>query len=371
MSPPADSPATPSATPTPPANYPRPSGSPPVNPPITPTPTRPAILLTGAGKRYDIVACFAQLTTTIVADPNPLAPAQYAAHVRIAVPLIEDPEYVPALERICAEHAVGAVLPLTDLDIETLALARAEGRLPAFVPSPEVARATYDKYETHLLLTRLGLPSPPTVLPGQEVDLDALKYPVMVKPRRGSGARSIHLANDPAQARFFVDYIPEPVMVQRAMGGPELSIDCLGDRDGRCLNAIPRTMLESRGGESIKGTMVHDGELIELGRRVMQELEVCGPATIQVFRDPDAGLGITDVNTRFGGAFPAPTYAALPGRTYPELIVALAAGETVAPHVGEFQAGMTFTRYYWQLELDPDLHPTGREIVPGGPPSPH
>ena len=42
-------------------------------------------------------------------------------------------------------------------------------------------------------------------------------------------------------------------MVQRAMGGPELSIDCLGDRDGRCLNAIPRTMLESRGGESIKG----------------------------------------------------------------------------------------------------------------------
>ena len=46
-----------------------------------------------------------------------------------------------------------------------------------------------------------------------------------------------------------------------------------------------------------------------------------GPATIQVFRDPDVGLGITDVNTRFGGAFPAPAYAALPGRSYPELIV--------------------------------------------------
>ena len=75
------------------------------------------------------------------------------------------------------------------------------------------------------------------------------------------------------------------------------------------------------------------------------------------------------MNTRFGGAFPAPAYAALPGRTYPELIVALAAGETVAPHVGEFDAGMTFTRYYWQLELDPRLRPTGREIVPGGPPA--
>ncbi|HSZ06823.1 MAG TPA: ATP-grasp domain-containing protein [Solirubrobacteraceae bacterium] len=336
----------------------------PVRPPAEPPPGRPAILLTGTGKRYDIVSCFAAHTLTIAADPSPLAPAQYAAHVRAAVPRMEHPDYVPALAALCEQHGVGAVLPLTDLDIEILASALEEERLPALVPSAAVARATYDKYEAHLLLGRHSLPSPPTALP--EEDLEALDYPVMVKPRRGSGARSIHLANDPAQARFFIDYVEEPVMVQRAMNGPELSIDCLGDRDGRCLNAIPRTMRESRGGESIKGQVIHDEELIELGRRVMETLRVAGPATIQVFRDPDVGLGITDVNTRFGGAFPAPVYAALPGRTYPELIVRMAAGERVEPHVGEFRAGMTFTRYYWQLELDGELRPTGREIVPGG-----
>jgi carbamoyl-phosphate synthase large subunit len=321
----------------------------------------PAILLTGAGKRYDIVSCFAALTNTVVADPSPLAPASYAAQVHAAVPSMDDPEYVPALQSLCDRHDVGLVLPLTDLDIEILARAREERRLPALVPSAEVARATYDKYEAHLLLGRHALPSPPTVLPGE--DLAPLAYPVMVKPRRGSGARSIHLARDPAQARFFVDYVSEPTMIQRAMGGPELSIDCLGDLDGRCLNAIPRTMLESRGGESIKGQVIRDEELTELGRRTMDALRVRGPATIQVFRDPDIGLGITDVNTRFGGAFPAPVYAALPGRTYPELIVAMAGGERVEPHVGEFSAGMTFTRYYWQLELDEGLAPTGRDIV--------
>jgi len=335
---------------------------------------RPAILLTGVGKRYDIVSCFAALTKTVAADPNPLAPAQYAAQVRVGVPLIEDPGYVPALQALCAEHGVGAVIPLTDLDVEVLARAREEGRLPALVPSSEVARRTYDKYETHLLLGELGLPSPPTVLPEQEPE----SYPVMVKPRRGSGARSIHLARDRAEKDFFVRYVSEargepgptpsePVMVQRAMRGPELSIDCLGDLEGRCLNAIPRTMEESRGGESIKGRVVRDEELIELGRRTMEALAVRGPATIQVFRDPEVGLGITDVNTRFGGAFPAPVYAALPGRTYPELIVRMAAGEAVEPHVGEFRAGHTFTRYYWQLELDEDMRPSGREIVPGGP----
>ena len=106
-------------------------------------------------------------------------------------------------------------------------------------------------------------------------------------------------------------------MVQRLMDGPEFSIDCLSDLDGRCLNAIPRTMIESRGGESIKGTAIADPELIDLGRRVVEALGVRGPCTVQVFRDREIGLGITDVNTRFGGAFPAPMYAALPGGPTP------------------------------------------------------
>jgi carbamoyl-phosphate synthase large subunit len=328
---------------------------------------RPGVLLTGVGKRYDIVSAFAQHTTVVAADPNPLAPAQYAAHHRRAVPRIDDPGYVPALRALCDEFGLGVVVPLTDLDLEVLAHARREGALPALVPAPEIARATFDKYEAHLLLERHGLPSPPTVLPGEDV----AHYPAMIKPRQGSGARSIHRADDVTAAAFFVDYVKEPVMIQWWMDGPEFSIDCLCDLDGRCLNAIPRTMLESRGGESIKGTVIADPELIDLGRRVVEALEVRGPCTVQVFRDKEIGLGLTDVNTRFGGAFPAPMYAALPGRTYPELIVRMAAGERIEPHVGEFRAGVTFTRYYWQLELDEQLQPTGRDIVqPPGPPAP-
>jgi carbamoyl-phosphate synthase large subunit len=318
-----------------------------------------AVLLTGVGKRYDIVSAFAQHAFTIAADPSPLAPAQYAADLRVAPPRIDDPDYVPFLQRVVEEHNVGAVVPLTDLDIEVLAAAD----LPAFVPSAQIARDTFDKYAAHELLTRHGLPSPPTVLPPEEPE----SYPVMVKPRQGSGARSIHPAADREEMAFFVRYVKEPVMVQRLMQGPEFSIDILCDLEGRCLNAIPRTMLESRGGESIKGTVIKDDELIELGRNVAETLGVRGPCTVQAFRDAEIGLGITDVNTRFGGAFPAPMYAALPGRTYPELIVRMARGETIEPHVGEFRHGHTFTRWYWQTELDEQLRPTGRDIVPDGP----
>jgi carbamoyl-phosphate synthase large subunit len=320
-----------------------------------------AVLLTGVGKRYDIVSSFAQHAFTIAADPSPLAPAQYAADVRVAPPRIDDPGYVPFLLDLCEKHNVGAVVPLTDLDIEVLA--RARPGLPAFVPDAEIARDTFDKYAAHLLLERHGLPSPPTVLPPAEPD----SYPVMVKPRQGSGARSIHPAADPDEMEFFIRYVKEPVMVQRLMQGPEFSIDLLSDLDGRCLNAIPRTMIESRGGESIKGTVIHDQELIDLGRSVVEALGVRGPCTVQAFRDAEIGLGITDVNTRFGGAFPAPMYAALPGRTYPELIVKMARGESVEPHVGEFNHGHTFTRWYWQIELDEAEQPTGRDITADGP----
>jgi carbamoyl-phosphate synthase large subunit len=43
--------------------------------------------------------------------------------------------------------------------------------------------------------------------------------------------------------------------------------------------------------------------------------------------------------------------------------VRIARGERIEPHVGDFRAGVTFTRYFWQLELDEQMRPTGREIV--------
>ena len=321
--------------------------------------TRPAVLLTGVGKRYDIVSSFARHATVIAADMSPLAPAQYAADVRVTPPRADDPGYIPFLERLVEEHGVSAVIPLTDFDLEVLA----RSELPAFVPDAEVCTATFDKYLAHQLLESHGLPSPPTWLPGE----DAYGYPAVVKPRRGSGSRSIHPCADERVAQFFAGYVKEPVLVQRFMDGPEFSVDLLCDRDGRCLNAIPRTMLESRGGESIKGAAVADPELIELGRAVADALPLRGPATVQMFRDQDLGLRVTDINARFGGAFACPMYAAHPGRTYPELIVKLAAGERVEPHVGEFLAGRTFTRFFWQIELDEQLQPTGRDIVPDGP----
>jgi carbamoyl-phosphate synthase large subunit len=327
---------------------------------------RPPVIVIGAGRRYDIVSAFAAQTTTIACDLNPLAPAQYAAHHRAVLPATGDPDFVDALERLVEGYEAGAVVPLLDPQIEVLARARAQRGLPAMVADLEVAEATFDKLATFETLRAHGLPTPATVLPGSEID-----FPVIVKPLRGSLSRSVHLARDRAEAEFFTGYVEEPVVWQRLYGGEHVSLDCLGDLDGRCLNAIPRSMLESRGGEAVKGRILDDPELVEVARATMDALRVRGPGMIQLFRDPELGIGIHDVNLRFGGGFAGPMYAALPGRGYPELIVRMAAGERIEPHVGEYRKGGYFARFNWHIELDEHERPTGRDIVPGGFRQPH
>jgi carbamoyl-phosphate synthase large subunit len=74
-------------------------------------------------------------------------------------------------------------------------------------------------------------------------------------------------------------------------------------------------------------------------------------------------LLVTDVNPRFGGAFPLPLAA---GSRYPELALALANGERPEPTVGEFREGMFMTRFFSDLVLtegtDARLEPFAEEL---------
>ena len=141
---------------------------------------------------------------------------------------------------------------------------------------------------------------------------------------------------------FFLRYSPVEIVIQRALPGAEFSVDCLGDLDGRPLGAIPRSMIQSKGGEQIKGETLDDPQLVALAARAVEALGLRGPSTIQCFREDGEILGITDINTRFGGAFPLPQAA---GGDYPELIVRLAAGEHPEPRLGRHRAGVVITRY--------------------------
>jgi carbamoyl-phosphate synthase large subunit len=186
---------------------------------------------------------------------------------------------------------------------------------------------------------------------------------VLVKAREGFGSRHIYRATDADELAFFLGHTAVDSFVQECCRGEEFSIDVFCDLDSRCLNAIPRTMIQSKGGESIKGATIKDWELIDHGARVAEAVGIVGPANVQCFREPDGSLPVTDINPRFGGGFPLPLAA---GSRYPELAIALANGERPEPRLGDFRAGVVMTRFFSHLVLaegdEGELEPFAEEL---------
>ena len=192
-----------------------------------------------------------------------------------------------------------------------------------------------DKYLAHLFFEEHGIASPRSWLPA-EVPGDA-RYP---RARQGAGrvrvAAHLPCRPTPTSSPSSSRYTTVDSFVQETCQGEEFSIDVFCDLEARCLNAIPRTMILSKGGESIRGMSIQDRELIEHGARVAEAIGIVGPANVQCFREPDGSLPVTDVNPRFGGAFPLPLAA---GSRYPELALALARGERPRATAGRLPRG--------------------------------
>ena len=329
----------------------------------------PAVLLTGVGKRYDIVSSFAQHATVVAADPNPLAPAQYAATVRTSVPLIRDPDYVPALARLCEEHGVGAIVPLTDLDIETLAEARADGRLPqALVPDPEVAarhlrqvrdapaarapRAAQPADGAARAPGRARRPGDGQAAPGLGRALD----PSRLHARAGRVLRRLRRrAGDGAEAHGRARVLHRPALrPRRPLPERDPAHDDRvarrrvdqghGHRRPRARRARPRAS-SRRSASAARARCRPSATRTSASASPTSTRASAAPSRRRCTRRPPAG--------------PTRSSSSAWRRAKPS-----------TPHVGEYRSGLTFTRYFWQMELDAELRPTGRDIVAGGPPLP-
>ena len=195
----------------------------------------------------------------------------------------------PRSPRLREEHDVRLVVPLNDLDFPVLARER-EQLAPALVllPDADASARMSDKLEAHHFFVANGIPSPRSWAP-EDVPGDA-RFPVLVKAREGFGSRNIHRAADRTSSRSSSHTRTCRRSCRRSASARSSRSTSSADMDGRCLNAIPRTMLLSKGGESIKGVSIKDRELIEHGARVAEIVGIKGPANVQCFREPDGSL---------------------------------------------------------------------------------
>jgi len=242
----------------------------------------------------------------LAADMDPWAAGLYLlpADARTLIPAGLDPNFVSAVLARCVALGVHVLIPTVDAEMRPLAGARAEYAAAGIelMLAPERALdLTLDK----LALARCcagHVRVPRTECFDGALDPASWDYPVILKPRTGSGSRDISVvasARELAVLERSAEFI-----VQEYLPGDEYSIDVLSDARGHVIAAVPRVRARVDSGVSVAGRTVHDPELEQLGATVASVTGLTYISNVQARRDVAGRPALLEVNPRAPGALP-------------------------------------------------------------------
>lgn len=332
------------------------------------------ILFTCAGRRTYLLEYFRQNLENgdkiIATDMQLSAPALTAADIKVQMPAVYDPAYIERTLALCREHDVKAIIPLNDLELPILAqnthLFENEGILP-IVSSPLTIEICFDKLKTAQFVEQIGLLAPKTYTKIEDVlkdvSLGRISYPLVLKPRWGSGSIGIEYVNEETELREVYAMLQrkikksilanasvgeEYILIQEKIEGQEYGMDVMNDFEGKNHGVSVKKKLAMRAGETDKAQTVENPEIRAIGRRIAKTLGHIGNLDVDVF-ERDGRYYVLELNPRFGGGFPF-SYEA--GVNFPKAIVAWLKGETIDDSILEPRYCETFAKCDHLVRID-------------------
>jgi carbamoyl-phosphate synthase large subunit len=317
------------------------------------------VLVTGAGGPAGVAVIRALLRVpdvdVLAVDMDPYAAGLYLvdAAFRGLVPAGAADSFVPYLRERCRRDRVDVVVPTVDDELLPLSAARAAFAADGVrlaLAGDAALRTTLDKLA---LAQRCAatVRTPRTVLLSDAGPPDSWRFPVVVKPRRGSGSRGVRLVHSGDQLREAG--ADDTMIVQDYLPGDEYSVDVLADAAGRVVAVVPRARTRVDSGVSVAGHTLHDPELDELARAVFAAVGLTLVANVQCRRGRDGRLALLEVNPRFSGAMPLTVHS---GVDMPRLCLDTVLGRTL-PDAVPFR-DVTMVRHLDERFID------AAEIVP-------
>lgn len=249
----------------------------------------------------------------------------------------KDRKLMESLREAVETYKIDIILPFVDPAIEIAGkfVARNSAVWSPVVPI-RMAHILFDKGEAATLFADNGIPVPPTYRGGRP------KFPLIAKPRHGSASKGIFLVTDVTDFRRVCrmeGYIMEAYIENRM----EFTVDAYISAKGRILCVSPRLRIEVLGGEVTRSRTVDYPELTELATRVIRELKLRGPVTLQFIRDETNGsLMLMEINPRLGGGVVCSIHA---GADIPRLILEEYKGVNSEP-IENVKPGVLICRYF-------------------------
>jgi len=296
-----------------------------------------AVLVTGAGGPAGI-AMLKSLSKdpgvrVAAADMDGWAAGLYLVpgSARVVIPPGDAPEFADVLLDRCLRLGIGFVVPTVDAELRPLAAARTvfeDAGVRLMLPPARALDLTLDKLALAIACADV-VRVPRTECLNEGTDADSWSYPVIVKPRTGSGSRGISLVRSGADLNA-----RRPAggfLVQEFLPGEEYSIDVLADADGRVVAGVPRARARIDSGVSVAGRTVHDQELVRFGTAVASTLGLAFISNVQARRDEAGRPALLEVNPRPPGSLPL-TVAS--GVDMPRMALDALRGGTLPDHAG-------------------------------------
>ncbi|MBV9028043.1 MAG: ATP-grasp domain-containing protein [Candidatus Eremiobacteraeota bacterium] len=270
----------------------------------------------------------------------------------VVLPAATQPDFATACLEAARRLQIDLLVPLI-VESEFLPLDDARERFESIrcrvlLPPRTITERTGDKLNFARYLDDLGVPGPPTTAysPGMSVK----RFPVYLKPRRGSGSvgttrvDSLASLHEAAHGR-------SDLIVQEAVDGTEFTVDCFAAEPGRVVAAVPRERIAIKAGVSVKGRTYHHPRIETIVRDVVAASGLRGPANVQGMLREDGSFSIIEMNPRFSGTLALTTAA---GINFASLMIDMLEGRDIADFSGRHRAGVVMMRYWSEVFEESD-----------------
>jgi predicted ATP-grasp superfamily ATP-dependent carboligase len=299
-----------------------------------------------------------------VGETTRLATAAFSKYCRRAViypsPLLQPQAFVARLDKLLSQHVYEMLIAMEDQTLDLITRNRDQFARLTYLPmgTNTQLRTARRKDKVLKLAASLGIPIPQTWYIHALTQIDTLKatlpYPVVVKPRVGSGAVGIAYPRNAhelaVQYREVHRHSPYPLIQEKIpTEGAGYGASFLMDENSTVKAAFVHKRLREypvSGGASTLRESVRDDGLRDMGEALLKALGWFGVAMVEFKIDPrDNTPKLMEINPRFWGSL---ALAIAAGVNFPYLLLRMARGEKFKP-VERYTLG---TKCRWLLPGD-------------------
>ena len=309
-------------------------------------------MILAAGTRNKIVQYFKRtwngVGTVVATDASTLGPAIYDADKFYIVPPITADGYIDVILDICKKEQIRGVLSLIDPELSLLAANKEKFEalgVTIIGSSYELCEMALDKMQMYRWLVAHGYHCARSWMDKEAfyraVDAGEVRYPVFVKPYRGSASISISKVYDKETVDLLFAH-EDDLMIQEFLNGQEIGADVYIDLiSGEVVSIFTKKKLRMRAGETDKAVSFKDPALFDLIERFVAEAGYRGQIDIDIF-EINGVYYISEVNPRFGGGYP---HAYESGCDHVTLILNNLKGIVNTKNIGRYDDGIYMMKY--------------------------